>query len=298
MCAHPEKATGLMKDGQPVIEGHLKEKKGKWKIFKRWKTRHFTLSGANITYSKKDVSVCIYSSQFACCQAVTNSCNFVVFLQRKASLPVTKIQSVKTIRKGARDIPKAFEIFTNEQTYVFKAKDTEHAQKWVECLQIAVARTQSSRDQVTDFDLQTWDVNRVHKLRASARSSQLTQERDADRADARKRSDATAATTADAASPSQHSTSTQHATSTQHPPTTDAKPEASHAKTELSKSSAERQSVRRRPDSKATMRPSTDDACKKTSEHDENTIKDTNSNELDGGSTRASRRRKKSQTKL
>ena len=212
-------------------------------------------------------------------------------MQRKASLPVTKIQSVKTIRKGARDIPKAFEIFTNEQTYVFKAKDTEHAQKWVECLQIAVARTQSSRDQVTDFDLQTWDVSRVHKLRASARSSQLTQERHADRADARKHSDATpAATTAESASPATH------------PPTTDrmpdTKPEASQSKNELSKSSAVRQSVRRRSDSKPTMPSSTDDACKKTNERDEKTVKDTNSSELDGGSTRASRRRKKSQTKL
>ena len=62
ICANPEKATGLMKDGQPVIEGQLKEKKGKWKIFKRWKTRHFTLSGANITYSKKDVSIHIFSA--------------------------------------------------------------------------------------------------------------------------------------------------------------------------------------------------------------------------------------------
>jgi hypothetical protein len=29
-----------------VIEGQLKEKKGgKWKIFKKWKSRYFTLSG-------------------------------------------------------------------------------------------------------------------------------------------------------------------------------------------------------------------------------------------------------------
>jgi hypothetical protein len=31
---------------EPVIEGQLKEKKGgKWKIFKKWKSRYFTLSG-------------------------------------------------------------------------------------------------------------------------------------------------------------------------------------------------------------------------------------------------------------
>ena len=31
---------------EPVIEGQLKEKSGgKWKIFKKWKSRYFTLSG-------------------------------------------------------------------------------------------------------------------------------------------------------------------------------------------------------------------------------------------------------------
>ena len=36
------------------VTGQLKEKKGRWKFFKRWKTRYFTLSGATITFSKKD----------------------------------------------------------------------------------------------------------------------------------------------------------------------------------------------------------------------------------------------------
>ena len=44
----------LLQDGNPAIEGQLKEKKGKWKFLKRWKTRYFTLSGAAITYNKKD----------------------------------------------------------------------------------------------------------------------------------------------------------------------------------------------------------------------------------------------------
>ena len=40
----------------PVIEGQLKEKKGgKWKIFKKWKSRYFTLSGAKLSY-KESVS--------------------------------------------------------------------------------------------------------------------------------------------------------------------------------------------------------------------------------------------------
>ena len=54
LCNHPEKVPGLLQDGHPVIEGQLKEKKGRWKFFKRWKTRYFTLSGAQIISSKKD----------------------------------------------------------------------------------------------------------------------------------------------------------------------------------------------------------------------------------------------------
>ncbi|KAF4523803.1 hypothetical protein B566_EDAN013361 [Ephemera danica] len=50
LCNHPERAVGFLQAGQPVIEGQLKEKKGRWKIFKRWRTRYFTLSGAHLTY--------------------------------------------------------------------------------------------------------------------------------------------------------------------------------------------------------------------------------------------------------
>lgn len=55
LCNHPERAIGFLQDSQPVIEGQLKEKKGKWKLFKRWKTRYFTLSGAHLSY-KESVS--------------------------------------------------------------------------------------------------------------------------------------------------------------------------------------------------------------------------------------------------
>lgn len=50
LCNHPEKAVGFL-DGnnQPVIEGQLKEKKGKWRLFRRWRTRYFTLSGAHLS---------------------------------------------------------------------------------------------------------------------------------------------------------------------------------------------------------------------------------------------------------
>lgn len=35
----------------------MKEKNGKWKLFKRWKKRYFTLSGDHITYQKTGVSL-------------------------------------------------------------------------------------------------------------------------------------------------------------------------------------------------------------------------------------------------
>ncbi|KAK3609256.1 hypothetical protein CHS0354_006181 [Potamilus streckersoni] len=116
MCNHPEKLNELMPDGSPLIAGQLKEKKGRWKFLKRWKTRYFTLSGSHITCSKSD--------------------------SRKESLPVSQIQSVKAVRKGIRDIPKAFEIFTADQNYVFKAKGQQNIESWVQCIHLAVAKSQ------------------------------------------------------------------------------------------------------------------------------------------------------------
>jgi hypothetical protein len=43
-------------------KGQLKEKKGKWKFLKRWKTRYFTLSGAHMTYNKSDHVSKLYCS--------------------------------------------------------------------------------------------------------------------------------------------------------------------------------------------------------------------------------------------
>ena len=50
LCNHPERANGFLKSNEPVIEGQLKEKKGKWKLFRRWRTRYFTLSGIQLSY--------------------------------------------------------------------------------------------------------------------------------------------------------------------------------------------------------------------------------------------------------
>ena len=70
--------------------------------------------------------------------------------QRKETLPISKVQSVKAVRKGMRDIPKAFELFTNDQSYVFKVGNGENAEQWVQCLQIAVARSQ--KDDVAEIE--------------------------------------------------------------------------------------------------------------------------------------------------
>uniref|UniRef100_T1ISD9 PH domain-containing protein n=1 Tax=Strigamia maritima TaxID=126957 RepID=T1ISD9_STRMM len=117
LCNHPDRAVGFLQDREPVIEGQLKEKKGKWKLFKRWRTRYFTLSAAHLSYrSPSD--------------------------KETHPIDISQIRSVKAINsRGPRSIPKAFEIFTTDKTYVLKAKDSKNAEQWVQCLSIAVAHS-------------------------------------------------------------------------------------------------------------------------------------------------------------
>lgn len=50
LCNNPDKAEDLLSgSNHPMIEGDLKEKKGKWRLFRRWRTRYFTLSGAHLS---------------------------------------------------------------------------------------------------------------------------------------------------------------------------------------------------------------------------------------------------------
>lgn len=63
------------------------------------------------------------------------------------SIDVNQIRSVK-VSRGARNIPKAFEIFTGDQTLILKPKDGKNAEEWVQCLSIAVAHSQA-RDNPT-----------------------------------------------------------------------------------------------------------------------------------------------------
>ncbi|XP_047505297.1 protein melted [Pieris napi] len=116
LCTHPDRAVGfLAADGQPVIEGQLKEKKGRWRLFRRWRTRYFTLSGAHLS-----------------CKGSSGG----------ESIDINQIRSVK-VSRGARNIPKAFEIFTGDQTLILKPKDGKNAEEWVQCLSIAVAHSQA-----------------------------------------------------------------------------------------------------------------------------------------------------------
>ncbi|NXQ56556.1 MELT protein, partial [Anthoscopus minutus] len=131
MCNNPEKATGVNQDGQPLMEGKLKEKQVRWKFIKRWKTRYFTLAGNQLLFrrgkSKDDPD--------------------------ESPIELSKVQSVKVLPRKRRDrsLPRAFEIFTDSRSYVFRAKDEKKAEEWLQCLNVAVAqaRERQSREATT-----------------------------------------------------------------------------------------------------------------------------------------------------
>lgn len=135
LCNHPERAVGFLQDSQPVIEGQLKEKKGRWRLFRRWRTRYFTLSPAHLSCkgSKDDKDV--------------------------TPIEVNQIRSVK-VSRGARNIPKAFEIFTGDQSLILKPKDGKNAEAWVQCLSVALAHSHA-RDSPS---------NKTHSLPATLRT--------------------------------------------------------------------------------------------------------------------------------
>lgn len=84
---------------------------------------------------------------------------------------ISNIQTVKVIRKGGRGIPTAFEVFANDETYVFKARDAENVEQWVQCLQIAIARTQRlNRDSISsDINVPRWaSLGRPVKISSNA----------------------------------------------------------------------------------------------------------------------------------
>lgn len=114
-CNHPGRALQFLTSEQPILEGCLKEKKGKWKLFKRWRTRYFTLSGGQLMARGNDST---------------------------STLNLHQILSVRVTR-GQRQIPKAFEIFTQDKKVVLKPKDGKNANEWVQCLSVLVARNEA-----------------------------------------------------------------------------------------------------------------------------------------------------------
>ncbi|XP_069069380.1 ventricular zone-expressed PH domain-containing protein homolog 1 isoform X2 [Pleurodeles waltl] len=120
MCNNPEKATVVHQGGQPLIEGKLKEKQIRWKFIKRWKTRYFTLAGNQLFFRKGKSNGDPDDSP----------------------IELSKVQSVKVLVKKRRDhsLPRAFEIFTDRKSYIFKAKDEKNAEEWLQCINVAVAQ--------------------------------------------------------------------------------------------------------------------------------------------------------------
>ncbi|XP_077146805.1 ventricular zone-expressed PH domain-containing protein homolog 1 [Ranitomeya variabilis] len=131
MCNNPEKAAVVNQEGQPLIEGRLKEKQVRWKFIRRWKTRYFTLAGNQLLFRKGK------------CKDDPDDC----------PIELSKVQSVKAVAKKRRDrsLPRAFEIFTDNKTYVFKAKDEKNAEEWLQCINVAVAQAKEreSREATT-----------------------------------------------------------------------------------------------------------------------------------------------------
>ncbi|CAL8335481.1 unnamed protein product [Boreogadus saida] len=134
----PDKRRGLARahvvnqEGQPLMEGRLKEKQVRWKFIKRWKTRYFTLAGNQLLFRKSGKSK-----------------------DELEDIPIelSKVQSVKVVARKRRDrgLPRAFEIFTDSKTYVLKAQDEKHAEEWLQCINVAVAqaRERENREATT-----------------------------------------------------------------------------------------------------------------------------------------------------
>uniref|UniRef100_A0AAZ3PVS8 PH domain-containing protein n=1 Tax=Oncorhynchus tshawytscha TaxID=74940 RepID=A0AAZ3PVS8_ONCTS len=131
MCNNPEKATVVNEDGQPLMEGKLKEKQVRWKFIKRWKTRYFTLAGNQLLFRKGKSKDELDDS----------------------TIELSKVQSIKVVAKKRRErgLPRAFEIFTDSKTYVLKARDEKHAEEWLQCINVAVAqaRERENREATT-----------------------------------------------------------------------------------------------------------------------------------------------------
>lgn len=143
LCNHPDRAPNFVSPNQPVIQGQLKEKKGKWKLFRRWRTRYFTLSGIQLSYREA-------VSTFPFLRMSFNINYHFPLLSIQESegencIGVGEVRSVKAVGSSrGRMIPKAFEIFTNDdKTFLLKANNSRNTEQWVQCLSIAMASAQA-----------------------------------------------------------------------------------------------------------------------------------------------------------
>lgn len=57
------------------------------------------------------------------------------------------------VSRGARNIPKAFEIFTGDRSLILKPKDGKNAEEWVQCLSIAVAHSHAREVPTKSYSL-------------------------------------------------------------------------------------------------------------------------------------------------
>nr|XP_053630422.1 protein melted-like [Cherax quadricarinatus] len=126
LCNHPDRARGFVDEDTPVIEGQLKEKKSKWKIFRKWRTRYFTLSGAHLSYRG----------------AGTVSKR----IEEEQNVSVGEVRKMKVSKVGADPIPKLFK-FHNNKSSVIKQKDSSNAEEWIRCLSIVVAHSHAREEQ-------------------------------------------------------------------------------------------------------------------------------------------------------
>jgi hypothetical protein len=114
MCAHPARAIDLLSNDKILLQGTLKEKHGKLKIFKRWKKRLYSLTPENIIYLKKDMRQEVLSVRYI---------KYIVPSKSKADQKITK----------------TFEIYTDANNFVLKAKNSHDADQWLHYLYLTKA---------------------------------------------------------------------------------------------------------------------------------------------------------------
>jgi len=157
-CAYPEKVRSLLRIDNanvPLLEGYLKEKRGRWRWFKRWQTKYFTLSSAALTCTNVEQTLNASSDSMAL--------NKMIY----PSIELQKIRAVKSLNRPRKkaNLPKAFEVFTDDKrSYLLMANNQNKAEEWFHCLQIAV--TQAQREQLKSTQTEQMTLTQSEFVRA------------------------------------------------------------------------------------------------------------------------------------